>query len=182
MVIELDVALLEWVIGARSPGWSDFFTAITVLGSGIAVLLIGCAAAAWSMARRRPHDAATIMCVLVSGWILMWILKFVMRRERPGAGVALVEATSSAFPSGHAMMSSMLAIVLAATVVRARGAWPLLAALPVLVGLSRVYLGVHWPTDVVAGWLVGILWALACLMLHAVMMPARPRQHQLERN
>ncbi|MBD8505818.1 phosphatase PAP2 family protein [Hoyosella sp. G463] len=182
MVIELDVAVLEWFLRAREPAWDTIFTVITLLGSSIGVFLMGGAAMAWSIARRQPHDALIILCVLVSGWVLMWILKFIMRRDRPGAELALVEATSSSFPSGHAMMSSMFAIALAATVVRARWAWPVVAALPVLVGISRVYLGVHWPTDVLAGWFIGVLWALACLMLHAALRPTRPAHRQLQRN
>ena len=181
MVIELDAAVLEWVLRVRDPAWDTFFATITVLGSAISVFLMGGVAVAWSLARRRPHDAAMILGVLASGWVLMWVLKVILRRERPDPNVALVDAMSFAFPSGHAMMSSMLALVLAATVIQSRMAWPLLAVLPVVVGASRVYLGVHWATDVLAGWFIGILWACACLMLCAALRPAGPTQRKLGR-
>ncbi len=93
----------------------------------------------------------------------------------------LVQAASSSFPSGHAMASAMIYLTLGTLLARIQDRRRLRLYVPsvavvitVLVGMTRVYLGVHWPTDVVAGWLAGATWALLCWLVLDWLAPERP--------
>ncbi|GGC73105.1 phosphatase PAP2 family protein [Hoyosella rhizosphaerae] len=176
MTSSFDLSVLEWFISQRTPALDAFFSTITYLGSAIAIGIIATIAAVFAFVQHKRTDAVLIVVTVTSGWTLMVGLKFLANRDRPGPELALIEVANSAFPSGHAMMATILAIVLAATVVKTKLAWPLLAVLPLLVGVSRVYLGVHWPTDALAGWAVGFAWGFACVALHHALRPAEFRK------
>ena len=103
------------------------------------------------------------------GWVLNWTLKQVFERTRPDIVPHLREVMTSSFPSGHALTSAAVYLTLGALLMRiATGRlakyYCLATAMFVtlLVGSSRVFLGVHYPTDVLAGWLIGMSWALLC--------------------
>jgi undecaprenyl-diphosphatase len=115
--------------------------------------------------------------VLISsggGSLLTFVLKSLFDRPRPDVVVHLVGVSSASFPSGHAMASATIYLTLGALLARVQPqrrlkiyAGVVAATLTVLVGLSRVYLGVHWPTDVLAGWCVGAAWAMLCWLIAA---------------
>jgi undecaprenyl-diphosphatase len=142
---------------------------ITALGSptvlGLAVLAI----TGFMLLQGMRRTAAFVLVATVGGWLLNSGLKLLFQRARPAVVPHLREVMSLSFPSGHAMTSAAVYLTLGVITMRAaRGrltkiyCLAMAMLLSVLVGASRVFLGVHYPTDVLAGWLVGLSWALAC--------------------
>lgn len=120
------------------------------------------------------RDWATALYLAVAtgvGALATTMLKVMFQRARPDIVAHLVPTSTASFPSGHAMNSAVvfltLAVILGRTVERRAQRIYLLtaaASLVVAIGVSRVFLGVHWPTDVLAGWTVGAAWAITCAM------------------
>jgi undecaprenyl-diphosphatase len=128
---------------------------------------------------RRHHAAIFILVATVGGALLSTALKGLYSRPRPDVVPHLASVTSYSFPSGHAMLSAVVYLTLGALLARlVEGRWTKLyfvgvaVLLTILVGSSRVYLGVHYPTDVAAGWAAGVGWAVLCWLL------ARHLQHR----
>jgi len=162
-----DRAILAAVRGA-GPGWLRR-TAIdlTALGGGTVLTLIVAAAATLLMVRRQPLVAAALIGASWTGGRVVQIVKDGVGRARPDLADRLVPVTSASFPSAHAANSAIVYLtlaLLAAQRTRDRGTRRALVAGAILligaIGASRVYLGVHWPTDVLAGWSFGAAWAL----------------------
>ncbi len=148
---------------------------ITALG-GIPVLsLFGLLALGYLMLARQWRAVWLLVVSLPGGLLLNTLLKRGFDRPRPELVAHLVEVHTNSFPSGHAMLSAigfltLGALLAGATQRRQQQGYILGVAvlLTLLVGASRVYLGVHWPTDVLAGWSLGAAWATGCwLLLHA---------------
>jgi undecaprenyl-diphosphatase len=142
---------------------------LTALGSVAVLSLITCLATGYLLVERKPTIAAYMLAAVASGFVAGTLLKWVYARARPDIVTQLVGTHSASFPSGHAMNSAIvyltLAVLLARSAQRRSVRIYLISAaisLTVLVGCTRIYLGVHWPTDVLAGWVVGGLWAVGC--------------------
>jgi undecaprenyl-diphosphatase len=142
---------------------------LTALGSTVVLTLLILLVMTALAFRRRYRTALFIVGATIGGALLSISLKSVFGRERPTVVPHLMVETSLSFPSGHSMLSSVvyftLGAALAATVKRRREkTFFVLAAafLSFVVGVSRVYMGVHYPTDVLAGWAAGTAWALLC--------------------
>jgi undecaprenyl-diphosphatase len=159
----LDAELAAWVTRHRTPSATTALRAVTRLADGWVAALVSCAAvAAWTV-RRRPGLGVAVAASSATAATATWLLKGAFGRERPPPLGRLAHAAGDAFPSGHAAQSvacwGALALAVAVSAPRAWVRRAALVAAPVLalaVGASRVYLGVHWPSDVVSGWAVGL--------------------------
>lgn len=154
----------------RGPAWlPDVARDVTSLGSGAVLVLIGVIVVGFLVVVRARGAAVLLAGALVGGGLLTAVLKRYFERPRPDLVSHAVDVSTASFPSGHAMLSAVTYLTLAALLTRlqlkpAAKAYLMFAAalLSILIGLSRVYLGVHWPTDVLAGWSVGAAWAILC--------------------
>jgi undecaprenyl-diphosphatase len=152
------------------PGWlQEVMIDVTALGGVSVLTIITVLAAGYLLAVRKVTTAAFLTAAIAGGALLSTLLKFGFARARPDLVAHLVEVDTTSFPSGHAMNSAITYLTLGALLARAENDRPvriyLLAvaiALTLLIGFSRVYLGVHWPSDVMAGWCVGAAWAVLC--------------------
>jgi undecaprenyl-diphosphatase len=150
------------------PHWLQTAAAdITAFGSGAGLTLIVVLVAGFFAAWRRWREAAILIAAPLSGVLVSQWTKAFFDRERPPDALHAVEVVSPSFPSGHALLSAVVYLTLAVLVARFTDrrrvkTYALAAGVVVtlLVGISRVYLGVHWPSDVLAGWSLGAAWAL----------------------
>jgi undecaprenyl-diphosphatase len=140
---------------------------MTRLGDSRVLAAIVVAAAVYLVAKGRFAMAGFVLATTIGGMLTNPILKGIYLRPRPSVVPALASAHSTSFPSGHSMAAAVVYLTLGALLARTTKRWHLRVAylsaalaLTVLVGLSRIYLGVHYPSDVLAGWCAGALWAL----------------------
>lgn len=140
---------------------------VTSLGSVIDLALIVLAVAGLFLALRRSREALLLLASTGSGLLVVDIIKVVVGRQRPPLAMHAVEVANASFPSGHAMLSAIVYLSLATLAghfaqQRRVRIYTLAAGLAatLIVGASRVYLGVHWPTDVIGGWALGAAWAM----------------------
>ncbi len=155
------------------PAWlPEAARDITALGSTDILWLATLAVAGFLGLDRRYRAMIFVMAAVCSGWALSFGLKAAFERPRPDLVPHLMRAYFSSFPSGHSMMAAVvygtLGSLLAGLVPHRRLKFyflSLAAAVSALVGVSRVYLGVHYPTDVLAGWSAGLGWATLCWLV-----------------
>ena len=152
------------------PRWvEEMARDFTALG-GVGVLaLISLATVVYLLLMRKRHAAVLVLAAVGGGMLLSTLFKAGFDRPRPDLVAHLSQIYTASFPSGHSMMSAVTYLTLGALLSPLHRDWAVklffLAAavvITVLVGLSRIYLGVHWPTDVLAGWTAGAAWASAC--------------------
>ncbi|MCJ2122755.1 phosphatase PAP2 family protein [Methylobacterium sp. J-077] len=152
------------------PPWlEETMRDITGLGSVFTVLFLTCAVAAYLAVSGRRRIGVFMLAAVGGGELVSTVLKLFYQRSRPDLVPHGMEVFTASFPSGHATMSAIAYLTLATLVARVdrnRSAKALVLGLGVgltlLVGLSRIYLGVHWPSDVLAGWCIGAAWACLC--------------------
>lgn len=152
------------------PGWfEEMMRDFTALGGSGVLITVTLAVTGFLIIARKRQMALTVAVSVITGMLLSQTLKWGFARPRPDLVPALARVYTQSFPSGHAMVSAVvyltLGVLLARTPIRsAIKAYLLFIAilLTLIVGISRVYLGVHWPTDVLAGWAGGAAWALIC--------------------
>ena len=141
----------------------------TALGSATVLVLVSLAVVVFLALRGQFHALALVLVATVGGRLLNVLLKALFERPRPDLSFHLTEVDSPSFPSGHAMDSAVIYLTLAtllARLVKGRVLKVYVVALAMiatfLAGVSRVYLGVHYPSDVLAGWVAGLAWAVLC--------------------
>jgi undecaprenyl-diphosphatase len=152
------------------PRWlEEAVRDITALGSFSVLTLLVAATIVYLLMAGKRLDALTVLIAVAGGQALSSLLKLGIDRPRPDLVAHLAEVQTLSFPSGHAMLSAVTYLTLGSLLARAansRGTAIFFLAFAVLlalmVGVSRIYLGVHWPSDVLAGWCAGFAWSLAC--------------------
>ena len=155
------------------PAWlENVMRDITSLGSFTFVVITTLAVIGYLAIDGKRAAALFVLVATAGGIVLSELLKALFARPRPDLVAHLVDVQSMSFPSGHAMLSAVTFLTLGALLAREQGRGPLkiyLISIAILltlaVGASRVYLGVHWPTDVLAGWCAGASWAMGCWLV-----------------
>ena len=166
-MIGFDSWLLLALRSQATASWTIAMTAVSFLGSTLMVTLVTIVIIGWLAAKRRVREALTVAFMVGGAAVINTLLKLSFQRQRPTILQALVSEQSFSFPSGHAMASAALACVVLYLARQSKYRWlaVVLGAIYVgAVGLSRVYLGVHYPSDVVAGWCVSIIWSYVVIV------------------
>jgi undecaprenyl-diphosphatase len=165
----LDRELLLLLYGGGHPALIAAARFFTFLGQPPVLLTFGFIAAAWLWWRHWPGYAVAVLVVTLAGRGLAEVQKFTVERSRPMIVPHLVNEYTPSFPSGHATSSMIVYLTLALVLTQgsrwSRPAISAAVALSLLIGLSRPILGVHWPSDVIAGWSFGALWVLVTVPL-----------------
>lgn len=145
---------------------------LTALG-GVAVITLVTSASVGYLAFRRKFGAMLLVLASIGGGALVsTLLKQWFERPRPTAVTHLIEVHSLSFPSGHSMLSAVTYLTLGSLLARTTADWRIKAYLLTLavfltmtIGATRIFLGVHYPTDVLGGWCAGLSWALLCSLV-----------------
>lgn len=142
---------------------------ITGLGGNTIIIFITFAAFVYLLLVRKRGAAVFVILAVVGGMLLSSMLKIGFDRARPDIVPHAVPIYTASFPSGHAMLSAVVYLTLGALLARVQDRrrvkayfLSLAIVLTLMIGVSRVYLGVHWPSDVLAGWCAGSAWAALC--------------------
>ena len=173
----------EWLIVVlRTPGnladpvgprWlEEMMRDFTALGSTGVLTVLVLAVAGFLAMTRKGHAAVLVLLSVAGGVLVSQTMKWAYARPRPDLVPHSAEVFTASFPSGHSMMSAVVYLTLGALLARTQAnravkiyILAVAVIVTVLVGVSRVYLGVHWPTDVLAGWALGAAWALTCWLV-----------------
>ncbi len=145
---------------------------ITALGGVTVLTIMTGAVLAYLILQRRRASAVFLAIAVLGGTALSHLVKAAFSRPRPDLVSHGVEVASASFPSGHSMMAAVTYLTLAVMLARTEGPFRMRAfylalavVLTMLVGISRLFLGVHWPSDVLAGWALGAAWALGVWLI-----------------
>lgn len=145
---------------------------VTSLGSGVVLVIVTCAVAGWLAIRKSWHEVVLLLGSLIGGVTLSLLLKGAFERERPDLVPHYDAVSTYSFPSGHALLSAVVYLTLGAVLSRLFSQrrvklyfMAVATFLAFAVGVSRVFVGVHYPSDVLAGWCAGAAWASFCWLV-----------------
>ncbi len=161
------------------PAWLELaMFDLTALGGSTVLGLVVCIVVGFLCLQARYRTAAMVAITCGGGEVVNAVLKQAFMRPRPTVVPHLRDVLSSSFPSGHAMESAIVYLTLGAMLMRVSErrltklyCLGVAVLLTLLVGISRVYLGVHYPTDVIGGWMLGFLWASICWIVERRLEP-----------
>jgi membrane-associated phospholipid phosphatase len=165
-----DRAFLLWLHQFANPQLDRLFLFFTALGDPPTVVTIFMMTIVWLLMKRHYQDGMRFAIVCAGGVVINQEMKLFFAKPRPELWPRLITDLSFSFPSGHAVGSMVVYGFLAHILAKA---WPqsqhyiyaIASVLVLAIGLSRLYLGVHYPTDIIAGYGIGFLWLITCLKL-----------------
>jgi phosphatidylglycerophosphatase B len=178
-----DQAIRTWFGHEREPAMTVLLTTATTIGSAVGLGAIVAVVVAMLLLQKERASAVFVVVTAGAGALLNLGLKMILARARPDLASALAVARGYSFPSGHAMGSFITFGALA--YVALRQPWPWVAksaglaialTMVVLVGLSRVYLGVHWASDIAGGWSAGTVWLAFAVVAFEMLLRLRQRR------
>lgn len=171
----IDPPVWQWMVDHRSPALTSLAIFVTEIGSTVSMTVIAAATIVFLLIKRRRGDAVLVAVVAAGAGLLVRFGKATVGRERPPVDYRLVAETNESFPSGHALASAaILGVVLVVLLPLVKSAGARVAVLVgvglfvLAIGLSRLYLGAHWATDVIGGWVIGLAWLTLCLTVRQV--------------
>jgi len=170
----IDSSVTSWMVRHRSSGWTALARGLSTVGSQAVLTPLTVVVSALLLVRRRFVQAGALIAAWGGALLLYNLTKDSVQRPRPPSAIWLTNVgKTTSFPSGHATQSlaTFAALALVAAAWTSRVAWPgrvLALVLAAGVGWSRVYLGVHWTTDVLAGWLIAAAWTAIVVWLAGV--------------
>ena len=163
----LDRSIYEALYAGGHPSFVLIARFFTALGEPTVLIAASACIALWLWFRRSGRLGLALLLITMTGRALSEVQKYWIARARPDLEPHLVVVKTNSFPSGHAASSMIfyvtLTVILAAGTRSSRGASIAAVLLSLLIGTSRVMLGVHWPSDVIGGWAFGLLWVLLTL-------------------
>lgn len=157
-----DVATLEWINSHANPAFDTFFVAVTQLAGVLAVSGVTLLLTLYFVFVKQYHKALFVALSVGGASLLGYALKSVFDRPRPDLWEWIVVETNFSFPSGHATASMALALCIVVLLWRTKWRTATIAVMATyvaVIGFSRLYLGVHFPTDILGGWLLSLGWA-----------------------
>ena len=176
----IDGAILDWLFGLHMPILDRLMMGLSALGDGIVRTPATVLIAAYLLWRRRSSWAVGLAAAMIGAAVLTPLLKTMFHIARPTP--IYVGADAFSFPSGHATSTSALYLVLAWIASRSAAPkmrlvpWSLAAIMILLTGASRIYLGAHWPSDVLAGFALGTALAVVGVMIAGGVLPETRRE------
>ena len=180
LVYRVDQAAQAWFGHVRQPAVTVLLGAVTDIGGTAGLVTLVSVVAALLLARRERASAIFLLVTAGAGALLNLGLKLIFARARPDLASALAEARWYSFPSGHAMGSFITFGALAYLLLRQPWPWVARSAglavamtMVILVGLSRVYLGVHWASDIAGGWSAGTVWLISAVAAFEMLLRLR---------
>ncbi|RJO69481.1 phosphatase PAP2 family protein [Nocardia panacis] len=169
----IDHPLFDRAVESRTDALVSTAKALSDLGGTLAMTGLAALTCLILLLARRWRELVLVAVATAGAGALVVVVKQVVGRDRPPVGYHLVEETNQSFPSGHSLGSAaVVGIVVAVALMHLRAPAAratLLVVAPIFVaavGLSRLCLGVHWPTDILAGWTLGSLWVTICLLAY----------------
>jgi membrane-associated phospholipid phosphatase len=174
--VQFDNAVRAWFVGHQNSLLAEIALVLTWIGSPSVMVVIAIGAGVWFYRRSGRSKAGVVVAAPAVGGLFSGVIKVLYGRARPAGGALL---NTYSFPSGHAATSAAVVVTLCYVLAREKiVSWPTAivigGAVPLIVGLTRLYLDVHWTTDVVAGWAVGLFVAAMSAALYETLRRSAP--------